>query len=158
MALTQNNCRRDRYFQLSVRLCAPNNSAHTTDFREMWYWALLLDFVDKFEIWLKSEKNSRHLHEDLHRFLPVLCEILAEAKEIVDCTHTLSSGLLVGNSPASEFYMPTFRNTLSVPTLSPSFLLAHTIFRANPFSSISTPTCSTLFQYKYPNVLNPFPV
>ena len=23
---------------------------------------------------------------------------------------------LVGNSPASEFYMPTFRNTLSVPS------------------------------------------
>ena len=46
--------------------------SHMTDFREMWYWALLLDFVDKFEIWLKLEKNSRHLHEDLHRFLPVL--------------------------------------------------------------------------------------
>jgi hypothetical protein len=25
-------------------------------------------------------------------------------------------GFLLGNSPASEFYMPTFRNTLSVPT------------------------------------------
>jgi len=23
---------------------------------------------------------------------------------------------LLGNSPASEFYMPTFRNTLSVPS------------------------------------------
>jgi len=23
---------------------------------------------------------------------------------------------LLGNSPASEFYVPTFRNTLSVPT------------------------------------------
>jgi len=23
---------------------------------------------------------------------------------------------LMGNSPASEFYMPTFRNTLSVPS------------------------------------------
>jgi hypothetical protein len=40
--------------------------------------------VDKFEVWLNSEKNNRHLYEDLHGFLPVLCEILAEAKEIVD--------------------------------------------------------------------------
>jgi hypothetical protein len=26
------------------------------------------------------------------------------------------AGFLLGNSPASEFYMPTFRNTLSVPS------------------------------------------
>jgi hypothetical protein len=47
-------------------------------------------------------------------------------------THTHSVGLLLisnfrrvlnvvfflmGNTPASEFYMPTFRNTLSVPSL-----------------------------------------
>jgi hypothetical protein len=76
---------------------------------------------------------------------------------------------LLGNSPASEFYMPTFRNTPSVhflhictrglhvgrchpqpvsvlrtaPTLSPSFLLAQAIFEPN------------LFPYKYSNILKP---
>ena len=55
-------------------------------------WTFLLDLVDKFSVWLKSEKSNSHLQEDLYRFLHVLCEILAEDKEIVDCTRTLSSG------------------------------------------------------------------
>ena len=43
---------------------------------------------------------------------------------------------LLGNSPASEFFMPTFRNTQSrlAPTLSPSFLMAQAIFEPNLFA------------------------
>jgi len=37
---------------------------------------------------------------------------------------------LLGDSPASEFYMPTFRNTLSAP------------FPSQPFSAYSTPNMS----------------
>jgi len=36
---------------------------------------------------------------------------------ISDCHHVLNVVcVLLGNSPACEFYMPTFRNALSVPS------------------------------------------
>jgi len=34
----------------------------------------------------------------------------------VHIQYTLSCNLFWGDSPASEFYVPTFRNTLSVPS------------------------------------------
>ena len=53
---------------------------------------------------------------------------------------------LLGNSPASEFYMPTFRITLS-----PSFLLAQAVFEPNLFPRMNTPTFSTPFiLHNYP--------
>jgi len=47
---------------------------------------------------------------------------------------------LLGNSPASEFYIPTFPKSLFHLFLSPSFLLAQAIFEPN------------LFLYKYSSV------
>jgi len=54
----------------------------------------------KFEQWgsplVQGEKYKDFLISNFRRALYVLC-------------------FLLGNSPASEFYMPTFRNTLNVP-------------------------------------------
>ena len=65
----------------------------------------------------------------------ISCEVRAEVEKAIDrlCTRVERDALqvflisnfcpvlnvvcfLLGNSPASEFYMPTFRNTLSVPS------------------------------------------
>jgi hypothetical protein len=37
-------------------------------------------------------------------------------REKVWLENSLSPGFLLGNSPASEFYMATFRNTLTLPS------------------------------------------
>ena len=51
--------------------------------------------------WIKNEKSRTNaklfLVSNIHHVLNVVC-------------------FLLGNSPASEYYMPTFRNTLSVPS------------------------------------------
>jgi len=46
---------------------------------------------------------------------------------------------LLGNSPASEFYMPTFRNTLSVPSSQATSKLLR-LFSSQTFSRMDTPT------------------
>jgi hypothetical protein len=35
--------------------------SHVTDFRDIWYWALAWQFIEKLGIWLKSDKNTRFL-------------------------------------------------------------------------------------------------
>ena len=55
-------------------------------------WGQPLDIANLREISIKG-RNSHWFHHMFH----VVC-------------------FLLGNSPASEFYMPTFRNTLSVPS------------------------------------------
>ena len=42
----------------SVRMC--QLGLHWTDFREIWYWPLLLHSVEQSYIWLKSYKNVGH--------------------------------------------------------------------------------------------------
>ena len=52
----------------------------------------------------KCNKMSKRKHVFFYLFISNFCRVL----NVVCC--------LLGNSPASEFYMQTFRNTLSVPS------------------------------------------
>ena len=67
-------------------------------------------------------KNSQGDTQTASAYLNVQCEYSASHycsdMDLVHCymTNTLVVRFLLGSSPASEFYMPTFRNTLSVPS------------------------------------------
>jgi len=59
---------------------------------------------------------KRQIRKDLNAvsFHTLLLEVIKYTGGV----QTYNAGrFLLGNSPASEFYMPTFRNTLSVPFL-----------------------------------------
>jgi hypothetical protein len=61
-------------------------------------------------------KHSPFLQHGKNAIL-VNCEITAVHFLISNFRHVLNVVcFLLGNSPASEFYVPTFRNTLSVPS------------------------------------------
>jgi hypothetical protein len=38
------------------------------DFNEIWYWLVLMQFVNMFQFWLKFVENDGLLCEDLHKW------------------------------------------------------------------------------------------
>ena len=50
-------------------------SYHRTDFREIYYWQILLKSVQKIQICLKVDKNIRHLtlRPEFHQFRKTYC-------------------------------------------------------------------------------------
>jgi hypothetical protein len=58
-------------FVISVRLFFRINQSdsHWTDFHEILYWLLLRKYLEKFQIWLKSDTILGNLHEDLRTFI-----------------------------------------------------------------------------------------
>jgi hypothetical protein len=42
-----------------------------TDVYEIWYWQILRQLFDTFQIWLSSDNYEGILHEDLYVFLPI---------------------------------------------------------------------------------------
>jgi hypothetical protein len=143
-----------------VSVCLPTcqRCFHWTNFCEIWYWRLWLEFF-QIKICWKLDKSigyityrpeytlflqrywitvtalclnemvsvslsaCLHISAQTHRFLWHLnWELLWKSVEkfkfvISNFRHVLNVVFfLLGNSLASEFYMPTFRNTLSVPS------------------------------------------
>jgi len=62
-------------------------------------------------------KYIRFLISSFRRVLYVVCFLLGNyQKESIQIYKVFVVCFLLGNYPASGFYMPTFRNTLSVPS------------------------------------------
>jgi hypothetical protein len=64
--------------------------SNSTDFNEIWHFTISWKSFEKIQVSLKSDKITGTLHEEQY----ILC-------------------FLLGNSPASEFFMSMFRNPLS---------------------------------------------
>jgi hypothetical protein len=56
--------------------------SHRREVREVWYWKLLLNSVEKIQIWLKSDKNTGLLYEDLNSFYIVANDICRSTTQI----------------------------------------------------------------------------
>jgi hypothetical protein len=63
---------------------------------------LLRKSVEEIRMWLKSDKNMRYFTGWTHKYVHIGKLRAVNHKNVV-C-------FLLGNSPVSEFYMPTFRN------------------------------------------------
>jgi hypothetical protein len=63
--------------------------------------------VHSFELFYPSYENTQYFENGLNAEVFFLISNFRSVLNVV-C-------FLLGNSPASEFYMPTFRNTLSLP-------------------------------------------
>jgi hypothetical protein len=93
---------------------------------KIWLWGVLLKFVDTLQfLSLKLYGNVGHSMKTYMHFCTHLkCNsrnkenVYGKMKQNIYVQYFCSVVVcfLLGNSPASEFYMPTFRNTLSVPS------------------------------------------
>jgi len=68
-----------------------------TDFHEFWYMSIFRKSFERIQDSIKYDKNNGHFTWRPMYIYEVICSFLS-------------------NSPASEFYLPTFRNSLSVPS------------------------------------------
>jgi hypothetical protein len=67
----------------SVHMC--QLGLHWTDFREIWYWSLLLKSVEQNYVWLKSYKNVGHF-KWRPKCIIIVVEILL-ARQQYEITH-----------------------------------------------------------------------
>jgi hypothetical protein len=78
-------------------------------------------FIHDWRHWVYNDASHRLRHQPHHRFSLYL-RLLFRFRISCNCFFFVNGNkctlvcFLLGNSPASEFYMPTFRNTLSVPS------------------------------------------
>ena len=64
--------------------------------------------------WLAANTNRANVDAMINTIRCIYSKIPPDDEQLIYSKHVICS--LLGNSPASEFYMPTFRNTLSVPS------------------------------------------
>ena len=90
----------------------------------MWLGGPGLDFWEHGERFLSLRIRSDRYRDspDFPCSVPAVCVTLTVDVHLVPSSKMIGGLLcsvvcfLLGNSPASEFYMPTFRNTFSVPS------------------------------------------
>jgi len=93
--------------------------SHWTDFHDLSCWSIFRRSVEKFQTSLKSDKNNGHFYMKSYARFSYLALFFLEwemfqTKFLISNVRRVLNVLcfLLSNSAASEFYMPTFRNTL----------------------------------------------
>jgi len=88
-------------------------------FRKIWL-KKINEIYRRFQFWLKLDRNNDILYESLHAFITLIRKHLSNVRLISNFHHVLNIVcFLLADSPAPEFYMLTFRNTLSARTYLP---------------------------------------
>ena len=58
--------------------------SHWTGFHEIWHLSIFRKSLEKFQVWLKSDKETGTLHKDQHRFLVTALYFILRVKESSD--------------------------------------------------------------------------